>query len=327
MRSNDEDVRSLLVRRSVDSGATWQAPQLLSDHAATPQIAGRGKFVDVVWEWGGRLYYARSTNSGASYAAPVVLAPSHARADPYGWYPSAAVARDTNGLVAVAWIETGKWDSVAYGFVSQSLVARVSTDNGASFGPKVRVSGSGGNLKMAVGDGVIYIFYDRDGLRVKRSLDGGASWSVSKRLARNYGDYGVAAEGSAAYVVFDKYPGGSWNELRSKRTDDRGETWTNGGDLLPDGWYSQDIPTHVSLHNGVARVAFEPCFDEWDICGDSGVVGYVESRDGATWSEPQRVSGKWYSNPSGIVVADRIVVLYESYERDGEALYAATHAL
>jgi len=137
------NVRDVVVARSTDRGATWATPvRVHADnwvfdgcpHAGPSMQVDAAGNVHIAW-WTGKqgaagAFYARSTDKGATFGAPVALgaaefsAPAHVQ----------LALGDSGAVVAV-------WDD---GTVkTPKVVMRVSHDTGQSFAPATLVSGEG----------------------------------------------------------------------------------------------------------------------------------------------------------------------------------------
>jgi hypothetical protein len=137
------NVRDVVVARSADRGATWEAPvRVHADdwvfdgcpHAGPSlQVDARGR-LHVAW-WTGRegaagVYYARSDDGARTFGAPVALGvaehsrPAHAQ-----------LALGADDRVVVAW-DDGT-------LMTPRVALRVSTDGGARFGPATYASDEG----------------------------------------------------------------------------------------------------------------------------------------------------------------------------------------
>lgn len=306
------DSEQVYFRRSVDSGASWGAPTLLSGKGLFPAIAGRGTSVDVIWNASsGRVRYTRSLDGGATFEPNVPLSPSGR----FAWRP--AVARGPNGRVAVV------WEDVQNGKVN----VRVSTDGGASFGPAtvIATAGEESGVDVAIGKGVIYVAYvvGSGTLRVKRSLDSGDTWSAARTMTNRFlGDrLSLTASGSHAYISYTiPNSGFNFSKIRYRRTTDEGANWSKPGNLSPGNWtsYAGDI----DLKGGVVRATFVRCTTEFDICVDNRVF-YRQSSDGINWTTPERVSPKsvfdaWEPR---VAFAGKILVLYAADTDSGTDVY------
>jgi hypothetical protein len=134
------DVSRLLFRVSSDGGDTFEAPSTVSTAAASvyshgedaPRIV-RGGPIFASWDGEGGVYVARSESSGASFAAPVKV--SDGRPDGFSGYASLAAKPKSDAYVV--WLDSRDGDTAAD--TSSVRLAR-SADQGASFGPSIRVA-------------------------------------------------------------------------------------------------------------------------------------------------------------------------------------------
>jgi hypothetical protein len=303
------DPSPVYVRRSADSGATWSAPLLLSnDSSWRPAIAGRGTRVDVVWARAGRVRYRSSADGGATFAPTTTLSP----AGQFAANPQ--VARGPGGRVAVVWERGG----------TGAVRVRVSTDGGTSFAPARTLTNASdlSPASVAIGKGVIYFAYaaGSERIRVRRSLDAGASWSAPQRIrdkADAFDGVRMTADGKHAYIAYTApNTAPNWWKVRYRRTTDRGTSWSRQRDLSPASWTASN--PRISLQGGTVRAAFERCTPEWDICVDQRVF-YRESSGGITWAPSQRASPSLLAEamPGGVGFADKVLVLYSGYGPDG----------
>jgi hypothetical protein len=282
------------VRRSTNSGSSWAPPQTLSTNGFDVAIAGRGSFIDVVWFDDGpdRIKYARSTDAGLSYGPPANLTPAGI------WVKNLSVARNAEGLVVVAW-QNGKTDTVW---------ARVSIDGGVSFGAATRLSDSVDlGTAAAVGKGVVYVVYARnfDVLRVRRSTDGGTTWSSPMALSGDIfaitDTFAITAVGSSAYVAYtDENPNADgWGTVRYRRTTNKGASWSAERNLAPPKWRTWE--PDIDLKGGVVRAVFTRLGSEFG-------AYYRSSSDGLTWSATEKVMDDGYE--ASVVRANKIIVLF-----------------
>ena len=179
-------------------------------------IGGRGDKVDVAWvSDDGAVKYARSSDGGQSFADPKTIASVNHSGG------ATSIARGPNGLVAIAWVQnswTGK------------TRARVSTDGGYSFGAAQTIATGTEyvGLKVAVGNGTVYVASVKGPtLSIRRSTDGGASWTTPQVISGDTtDDFSITVEGSDAYVA---YPS---DGLRYRHTSDNGAHWSSELQLL-----------------------------------------------------------------------------------------------
>jgi hypothetical protein len=296
--TNGADIDHVVVRRSNDAGATWKKPTVVTDHGWAPSTAGRGTDVDVVWLWNGRVRYAHSTDTGATFGGDLSLSPLNAQAF------TPRVARGPNGLVAVVWNQEGV------------VRGRVSTDGGNTFAASITIARNGVWPVIAIGAGVIYVLYSHgenfDKYRVIRSLDGGETWGAALIAGPQQSVYySITAEGNRAYIAYETSSDDTHRGLHYRGTLDRGANWSQARNLLPASWNGYN--PLLSLRGGVLRAVFVPCHDSGDVCDDSGRVFFRQTSDGIHWSTPDRVSPKsLYSEPRGVGFSGRAIVLYQA---------------
>lgn len=167
--------------RSTDGGATWTATPLdlsASSNACTrPRIAARGTRVLVVWAEAnassgvGEVGHAYSTDGGATWSSPAVLATTNVSAPAV----TPAAALDSNGDLVVAYGDTNVvppgsgMPNFALVMIARGTLGGTATTTmlGINFGlPAVATSGS--TVCVAVGNGY--------GVDVVRSTDDGVTW-------------------------------------------------------------------------------------------------------------------------------------------------------
>ncbi len=302
----------VFVKRSTNSGVNWGSKlrvSRLNKGGDYPDIDGRDNFVDVVWHEDDAdnpttVRYVRSTNSGASYGSSVELASLH-KDD----WTIPRVGRGANNVVAVAWFEG----------MSASIKVRVSTDGGVSFGAVQTLSGVTTTYDplpaVAVGNGVIYVAYytDNDTVKVRRSVNDGASWLAATTIANNASIFPnlqaltITAVGSKAYVGFT-VDDGSHEWTRYRQTTNSGSSWAGQRDISPPGTNPSIIPT-LTLRGGVLYGAYSQCFDS--ACNNTKVM-YRSRPSSGSWSAPAQAShaGADWADPVGVGKTGRVIVLY-----------------
>jgi hypothetical protein len=295
-------VNQVWARRSTTAGGSWGSPILLSNNGALPAIAGRGSNFDAVWNnaTSGRVRYARSTNGGASFGSSVGLSP----VGRFAWRPS--IARGPGGVVAVVWEDVS----------SHAIQVRVSANGGSTFGSTRTLSmlGADSGTAVAIGDGVIYVAYSVGFglLRIKRSLDNGATWSAPARVTDHAVDNGISltAAASRAYVAFtgaNAEP--SFSRARYRSTSDRGANWSSVFDLAPATWST--FEPDLALQGGVLRAVFTRCTVDFDICINNRVF-YRQRVIGSSWGAAVRASPTDFFDAEGphVGYASKILVFY-----------------
>jgi hypothetical protein len=283
------------VTRSTNSGAAWGAPVTLSTNNddAQPGISGLDPFVDVVWRESNSVMYANSANGGQNFGLPLVLQT--------GGFPiNLSVGRGAGGLVIVAW-QNGK---------TYAIKTRVSTNGGATFGPTKSFSSNVQDMgtSVAAGDGVVYLAYKTTlaKLRVRRSTDGGVTWSGAGNVTNDgvgvFGEFDVTADGTHAYIGYTvRNPNNTaWGAVRYRRTLDSGMTWSAEFALAPPTWKTEEPA--VTLQNGVLRAAYARR------TSSGHAIYYQQSSDGVNWSSAEQVNPN--GNDPDVGRAGNIIVVY-----------------
>jgi hypothetical protein len=294
---DSDNCYSVVTRRTTDGGATWQAPVELTTDGYWASIGGRGQMVDVTWvDSEGNVRYSRSRDGGVSYGPPKVVARGHAA--------NSSVGRGPGGLVAIAWVSNPN---------GGTLNVRISTDGGASFGPRRRVNAhtEGSGNPLAVGDGVVYVAFgevrdseSEQSLRVSRSVDRGQTWQsellddVSGRDL--YKALSIAAEGDKSFVSFPTHSGA----LVARQTTDKGASWQPPVRLSSP--YDFRANPDVALNDGTVRVTYN---------ARSGIY-FRTSQDGSAWSPAERVTE--IGGAAQVGFAGHPLALYNVFVREGQ---------
>jgi hypothetical protein len=287
------------VRRTTTSGSSWSGPTTLSTNGYFPDIAALDPFVDVVWEENGVVRYARSIDGGLTYLPSIPLSNPSFPLD-------LSVARGPGGLVVVAW-ENGN---------SRRIRARVSTDSGVTFGPTamfdVRTQSMG--TEVAAGEGVAYLAYKtrHDRVRVRRSTNGGASWSTAFAATNDgYGvvnEFSLTAVGNRAYLAYTVHNASrpAWGTIRYRRTLDSGVNWSAERQLSPAAWLTEG--PDVTLQGGVLRAVFNR-----RTSGGYDVY-YRHTTNGLTWGTSQLVDGSGYD--PFVTKAGKVIVVFDDVSQN-----------
>ena len=283
------------VKRSTTSGSSWTGPITLSTDGYFPAISGMDPFVDVAWEQNGVVRYARSIDGGVSYLPSIALSNPAFPLD-------VSVARGAGGLVVVAW-QNGN---------SNAIRARVSTDGGVSFGPTAAFTSNiqSQGTSVAAGDGVVYVAYKTRYYRlvVRRSLDGGATWSAPFVATSDaygvHGNFSITAVDDHAYLAFtDDHPSNAWGTVRYRRTLDSGANWSSERNLAPSTWKTES--PDIELQGGGLRAAFNRRGSGGSCCS----IYYRQSTNGLTWATSEFVDSSGF-DPS-LTKAGNVIVLFQ----------------
>ncbi len=263
-----------------------------------------------MWSQSDALCYTRSGDGGVTFGPSIVLATS-VLLDPYG--PTLSVGRGPNGVVAVLWED-------------DSLRAIVSTDGGLSFGEAFTVaSGAGHGPAVAVGDGVVYVAYTEDvQLLVRRSLDGGSTWTAPDSLGKVVPDTfwgpafaSIAADGANAYIAYDVETQPN-SFIRYRQTTNSGQTWSKPVNLSPpsDHRLYSELPV-ITQQGGTIHVAYGRCNFWFEGACDLGTqwsseLVYRHSNNGIAWSRGETVVDGFPGRvlPVGLGVAGRVMAFY-----------------
>lgn len=252
-----------------NSGDTWTIREPISGpyEAGDPEVASTGDDVHAVWAEGQAAFYRRSTDGGVNWDATKKLSNDGVIAF------SPTVAVDKAGRVAVVWTE----------WATQTVKSRVSTNGGTSFAPAVQVAPTtaySGTSAVALGNGSIHVAYiaTPSTVRVKRSLDGGTTWSVAQTLTASGSDWqevDIAASGNTAVAVFE-----SLGEFVTRRSVNNGGAWEAKQVIGSDAGEGIGI----SVRAETWRVLYGKC------CRSGYIVAYRSSVDGSAWSASTQVS-------------------------------------
>ncbi|MFQ5941800.1 MAG: sialidase family protein, partial [Nitrososphaerales archaeon] len=195
--------------RSTDNGASFSDPINVSKTAGSSnyaEIAVSGSNVYVMWREkegsGSEIFFARSTDNGASFLDPINVSKTTALA-------TEMAASGSN--VYVVWNEQIESNNIEVFFAR-------STDNGASFGDAINVgnTSSPGELNIAISGSNVYVIWTHcpvgenpifcpSEIFLARSTDGGASFSDPINVSNTAGtsDYAeIAVSGSNVYVMW-----------------------------------------------------------------------------------------------------------------------------
>jgi len=205
--SSTSDSTRILFSRSTDAGLTFSTPVRVSDHGgncvdedytvegAVPAVGPNG---EVYTAWSGPLgiMFDRSTDGGATFGADVFVTDQ-----PGGWDFGIPGIYRVNGMPVTACdVSTSSWRGHIYvlwsdqrnGLADTDVFLKKSTDQGATWGPTVRVNDDITAtqqffpwMTIDQSNGYVYaVFYDRRATAgtatevwVARSTDGGTTFT------------------------------------------------------------------------------------------------------------------------------------------------------
>jgi hypothetical protein len=314
--------RRVFVRRTSDDGLTWDARTRISGpgRASHAAVGGDAQGISVAWAEGRdcqrgpcRVWVASSLDGGQTFTARRPL-----------------TRRGVPGIIQVA--RSGQL--VVIGFTdwrSGRMRLRVSHDGGATFAAPVSLgttqnrpfSGTllDGLVSVAIGDGVSHVaYFDRPHrLRVRRSLDDGATWGPSQRLGDSsvYGVFGLSlvAGGDDAVIAYTDRSRGF--KVKTQVSLDRGVYWRRATRVSPRDVRWSGWPVAARRFAGSYLVAYELCADA--TCSKVTMRVVSTSDSGQSWpdgyaagSRPARMM-----LPTGIGWTRRVILTYVLGTRGG----------
>jgi hypothetical protein len=315
-------IQRVMYRRSTNRGATFRTPVTISspdaDYAFNPSISAQGPHLQIVWQEDRDddtdMWLRRSSDHGATWKARQLMSSGGTAGAP-------TVVRDSSSRVVVAWTNRRNGD----------LVIRRSTNGGATFGSRKVVAtttnrpfGSSGPRdalpQLALGTGVMYLAYYSSGstLKVRRSTNGGKSWSSASTIATDaYGavDLSIAANGSVAGIGFARLTATNVFAM-VRRTATKGVSWT-APVILSGKSKPPSFPPKLQISGSTWRAAFERCGG--DSCGTSKVVYRQSSNGGASWGSEMVASktDRPFAFPGGVArVGGTLGILYTDSDPD-----------
>ncbi len=313
-------------KQSSDDGVTWVQDFRITYPFANskfPRVAASGTNIHVTWEdWrtgNSEIYYKHSTNSGSDWASNIRLTYDSC------WSVNPSLAT-SGAFVHVVWEEWRDGNSEIY--------YKRSSDNGASWGPDVRLTdapGWSGNPDNAVSGLDVHVVWEdnRDGnyeIYYKRSTDAGSTWFPDSRLTFNtYSSLSpaIAVLDTNVHIVWydNRFLGhGDARYIFYKRSTDSGINWFGDVNLISDwpAWY--EYPSVSAAGSKIYAV--------WEGIGRGAGVKYFFERSpdwGASWESRVEMSDQLYSyNPR--VSASRInsnvhIVWRDDRDGNGEIYY------
>jgi hypothetical protein len=309
-QGNADNTKSdILLKRSTNNGQTWSGNIKITPGGtcsatschAIESLTASGTNVFLVTSMSGDIFLRRSSDNGATWKSPVNLSSNAGRS----FDPDIAVS-GTN--IYISWTQADTANT------SFDILFRRSMDNGATWKSKVNLSKDPAfseEAEVAASGSNVYVVWDGEvtgvddriflGIKFKRSVDGGATWSgvqeISTPPAEEINDEWpmgaripqIVATGSFVYLAWqdnvlaegDKDGQG---DMLFRRSVDSGASWDSSVDLGH--WDNNDNPTNCSYFKLAA--AGPNVYLAWahqSSCGDSYQITFNHSTDnGDTWS-------------------------------------------
>lgn len=292
----DDDV---YLAKSVDGGKSYgpsvRVTTSAGNNANYPTVAADGNYVYVAWHDypGPNIYFTRSTDGGATFAPKFRVDTS-----PYLNYQGrVSMTTDKQGTLYVVWEERGGNGDPIGIYVAKS------TDHGATFSPKVRVSPDSTAWVMLATDvavddaGNLYVawmdnYWPDAHIVISASRDGGATFATH-----------VTPDPSTVYQVLPQLVARGdgevlvtwlYQSVMYSRSTDHGATFSSPKQLA-------DTP--ASGRSGLAKDSTGTIFAAWDD-SSSGVpaIYMTYSRDGgATFAPSVKVNDRPIGTVSGSI--------------------------
>lgn len=258
-------------KRSTDAGATWTASERLtwtSGYSIVPAMAvDPSHNLHVVWSdltpGNQEIYHKKSTDGGATWTT------GHRITWNSGASMSPKIGADPSGHLHVVWQDNtpGSWE-VNYakstdGGATWTAAQRLTWSSGTSGYPIIGIDSSGRLHVVWQGSasGNVEAFY-------KKSTDGGASWTTSRRLSWTSGAsrspvIAVDYSDNLHLVWSDDTPGN--DEIYYKKSTDAGANWTSNRRLTWTSSYSWEPSLAVDSSGNVHVVWYDYTPGNWEI--------------------------------------------------------------
>lgn len=222
----------IYFKSSSDAGVNWSPPKRLTyntqDSKRPVIINDSTGNLHLVWHQpdlpGGEIFYRKSTDQGGNWTPPKRLTWNSGNS----WLPDIAVSQ--SGILQVVWTDFSSGNYEIY--------HKRSIDGGSTWTNTIRLTWtSGETISPAVtvdGDGMVLVFWSDDTsgnneIFLKRSSDGGSSWTAPKRMTWTAGESviqknGAYSGGPSTYLTWMDSISGVF-EIFYSRTTDSGVTW------------------------------------------------------------------------------------------------------
>ncbi len=230
------------------------------------------------------IFFRRSTDNGATWQPTVNLSNNPGSS----LYPQIAVSGSD---VYIVWLQLNSDEELP------NLFFRRSTDNGATWEARVKLSSSGTVLSTSVdvahlvaSGSNVYVVWQEDGdvVSFRRSTDNGASWKsiiVLSTHGNDHADPRLAVSGSNVYAVWSS----SGDDAIFSRSTNNGATW--GADINLSGASPAAMCPRVAASGSHIYVVWEQSFDG-DTCLSSpdDIIFRRSTDNGETWKSKVNLS-------------------------------------
>jgi hypothetical protein len=284
----------------------WTNDIRITDHPnsdVSPSIACLENFVNLVWERrlsnNYEIFYINSTNAGRNWNSPIQIT-----SDISGIYCKNPDICVTNSNINVVWEDN---DAIA-----REIKYRSSNDSGSTWNSPKMISSDDGAYsevpKIAVSDDgqsihVVWVdsrhgaesFPTNTEIYYTRSLDGGVTWEVERRLTSafyNSASQEIFAVGNTIHIVWgDGRNGITTGDVYYKVSYNNGATWEDGlGNVNQDRLLTTNSTNHGTPHFAVSGSMVNVVW--FDQVGSDYYIYYRKSNDnGVSWGTIQRLVG------------------------------------
>jgi hypothetical protein len=313
---------ALFYTRSADGGLTFETPKILATDVSSDffkvefppdynNLAADGQYVHILYTvgWPNKLQYLRSTDNGATFAAPYTMSS--------GYLAHAGYLAATTGKLAVIYSANG--DDSPY---PRRLYCAYSSDNGATFNTTTMLTSDGGIYRYTVVDAVrsgdyLYALSQTQDINYTgsevhmylwASWDGGATFKPAVKVtlpSTDTKDYAskvqdaqytpnLHASAATVNIVWLNYDISPYDSayvatLRTRRS-------TDGGVTLGDSVTLHTFPAGgAGVHQGLETITGSgDNLYITDVLGDGAYV-FRSTDAGATWGTGLQIStGGWW---------------------------------
>ena len=300
----------IYFKRSVDGGVTWKATRNLSNTTGdsyAPAIAVYGLNIYVVWQdytlGNSEIYFKRSEDGGVTWKTTKNLSNNT-----LGSY-NQGIAVDGSSIYVV-------WED--YTPLYPDIYFKRSEDGGVTWKTTRNLSNTAAysNTPAIAVDGLnVYLVWQDNTpgnfeIYFKKSVDGGVTWTTTKRLTNNAGvsiSPAIAVDGTNIYVVWDDdTPGNS--EIYFKKAGDGGAIWTANKRLTKNLGDSK-FPSIAADGSNISMVWHDDTPGNYEIYFKRSVDG------GATWTTNKRLTTNELGSMFPAIAADgsNVYIVWQNF--------------